>query len=576
MTLIAECSSPGRSSNGFSRTNSVARLDPAPRKLKPLTVKTVLISGIDAGTRFFVATLHRLMAVRAVVLLVFVLALVATWWVVTRVPTGFVPNEDQGYFYVTEQGPSGASLDYTSNVTRQAEQIMRSIPEISTVFTVNGFSFLGSGSNRAMLFVRLKPFDERPGEEHSAMNVIQRLYGRFAAISGGVVLPFLPPAVQGIGRFGGFTFEVLDQGGGPIDRLSNVTNTLVAAGNRTPGLAGLFSGFTANDPQLVVTIDRQQQAALKLQFSDIASTLQTYMGSIYVNDFDFNDRSYRVYVQANPQFRMQPRDIGRYYLRTPAGRMVRLDSLVKVEQTTAPQVINHYNLFRSAEINGGAAPGFSSGQALTTMEDLAKRTLPPGMSYEWSGLSLEEIQAGNQGVLIFALGLVLVYLTLAGQYESVVLPFIILLSVPLAVLGALSAQWGRGLINDVYAQIGLVMLIGLAAKNGILVVEFAEQLRRRGLSIQEAAIQAARIRLRPILMTSFAFILGVMPLVLATGAGRNARHSVGTSVAGGMLVSTLLNLAIIPVLYVVVRTLFPSRVDATGPADSGVTEGPHE
>jgi HAE1 family hydrophobic/amphiphilic exporter-1 len=426
------------------------------------------------------------------------------------------------------------------------------------------------------MFVRLKPFDERPGEAHSAMDVIQRLYGRFAAISGGVVLPFLPPSVQGIGRFGGFQFEVLDQGGGTIDRLATATDTLVAAGNRTPGLTGLFSGFTANDPQLVVTVDRQSQEALKLPFSDIASTLQTYMGSIYVNDFDFNDRSYRVYVQATPQFRMQPGDIGRYYLRTPAGRMVRLDSVVKITQTTAPQVINHYNLFRSSEINGRSAPGYSSGQALTTMEDLARRTLPQGMSYAWSGLSLEEINAGSQGLVIFALGLVLVYLTLAGQYESVVLPFIILLSVPLAVLGALGAQWLRGLINDVYCQIGLVMLIGLAAKNGILVVEFAELLRHRGLSLQEAAIEAARIRLRPILMTSFAFILGVMPLVFATGAGRAARHSVGTSVAGGMLVSTLLNLVIIPVLYVLVRTVFPSRVDITGPAGGGAAEGPHE
>jgi HAE1 family hydrophobic/amphiphilic exporter-1 len=531
---------------------------------------------IDGGTRVFVATLHRLLAWRIAVIAVFIGALALTWWVAQRVPTGFVPDEDAGYFFVTEQGPSGASLEYTSGVTRQVEQILSSIPEVNAVFTVNGFSFLGAGSNRATLFVRLKPFDQRPGEAHSAMDIIQRLYGRLGAISGGVAVPILPPSVQGIGRFGGFQFEVLDQAGGAIDRLGAATDTLVGAGNRTPGLTGLFSGFTTNDPQLVVTVDRQAQEALKLQFTDIASTLQTFMGSIYVNDFDFNDRSYRVYVQANPQFRMEPRDIGRYYLRTATGRMVRLDSLVKVAQTTAPQVINHYNLFRSAEINGRSAPGFSSGQALTTMEDLARRTLPQGMSYAWSGLSLEEIQAGSQGLVIFALGLVLVYLTLAGQYESVVLPFIILLSVPLAVLGALGAQWLRGLINDVYCQIGLVMLIGLAAKNGILVVEFAEQLRRRGLGIQEAAIQAARIRLRPILMTSFAFILGVMPLVLATGAGRAARHSVGTSVAGGMLVSTLLNLAIIPVLYVVVRTLFPSRIDTTGPASSPVTEGPHE
>jgi HAE1 family hydrophobic/amphiphilic exporter-1 len=502
------------------------------------------------------------MAWRAVVLVVFVLGLVFTYWVVVHVPTGFVPDEDAGYFFVTVQGPTGASLENTSNVTRQAEQILHSIPEVGAIFTVNGFSFVGAGPNRATLFVRLKPFADRPGEQHSAMDVIRRLYGRFAAVSGAIVVPFLPPSVQGIGRFGGFQFEVLDEGGGDIGRLAAATNALIATGNRTPGLTSLFSGFTANDPQLVVTVDRQAQEALGLQFNDIASTLQTFMGSIYVNDFDFNNRSYRVYVQANPQFRMQPRDIGRYYLRTPAGAMVRLDSVVKVEQTTAPQVINHYNLFRSAEINGSAAPGYSSGQALQTMENLASRTLPQGMSFAWSGLSLEEIKSGSQGVLIFALGLLLVYLTLAGQYESLVLPFIILLSVPLAVLGALGAQWLRGLMNDVYAQIGLVMLIGLSAKNGILVVQFAELLRERGQSIADAAIDAARIRLRPILMTSFAFILGVTPLVFATGAGRAARHSVGTSVMGGMLLSTLLNLVIIPVLYVVVRTLFPSQPKA--------------
>jgi HAE1 family hydrophobic/amphiphilic exporter-1 len=263
-------------------------------------------------------------------------------------------------------------------------------------------------------------------------------------------------------------------------------------------------------------------------------------------------------VQAESAFRSNPRDIGRYYVRTPGGQMVRLDTVVHVENTTAPQAITHYNLFRATEINGRSAPGYSSGQALVLMEDLAHRTLPQGMTYAWSGLSREEILAGGQGVVIFGLGLLLVYLTLAGQYESFVLPFIILLSVPLALLGALAAQWLRGLINDVYCQIGLVMLIGLAAKNGILVVEFAEQLRRRGLSISEAAVEAARIRLRPILMTSFAFILGVLPLVFATGAGRASRHSVGTSVAGGMLLSTMLNLAIIPVLYVAVRTLGPA------------------
>jgi HAE1 family hydrophobic/amphiphilic exporter-1 len=287
--------------------------------------------------------------------------------------------------------------------------------------------------------------------------------------------------------------------------------------------------------------------------------MQILLGSTYVNDFDFNNRSYRVYVQADQQFRSNPADIEKYYVRTSAGRMTPLSNLVSVREGTAPKSITHFNLFRSATINGSAAPGFSSGQALATMGSLSDRVLPQGFSYAWSGISLEEIRAGSQSVAIFGLGLLLVYLTLAGQYESLTLPFIILLSVPLAILGALLAQWGRGLINDVYCQIGLVMLIGLSAKNGILVVEFAEQLRARGLSVAEAAVEAARIRLRPILMTSLAFILGVMPLVVASGAGREARHSVGTVVAGGMVASTFLNLAFIPVLYVMVKGLARRR-----------------
>jgi HAE1 family hydrophobic/amphiphilic exporter-1 len=296
-----------------------------------------------------------------------------------------------------------------------------------------------------------------------------------------------------------------------------------------------------------------------MSLGDINNTMQILLGSSYVNDFDFNNRSYRVYVQADQRFRSNPGDIERYSVRTAGGRMMPLSNVVSVREATAPKIINHFNLFRSAEINGAAAPGFSSGEALARMATLSDETLPQGFSYAWSGISLEEIKAGSQSAAIFGLGLLLVYLTLAAQYESVTLPFIILLSVPLAIMGALLAQWGRGLMNDVYCQIGLVMLIGLSAKNGILVVEFAEQLRARGLSITDAAIEAARIRLRPILMTSLAFVLGVMPLVVASGAGQEARHSVGTTVAGGMLASTFLNLAFIPVLYVVVKSIGAKR-----------------
>ena len=279
------------------------------------------------------------------------------------------------------------------------------------------------------------------------------------------------------------------------------------------------------------------------------------MGSSYVNDFDFNNRAYRVYVQADQPFRRAPRDIRNLYVRSDTGAMIPLDNVVTITEATSPQVITHYNIFRSAEINGSAAPGYSSGQAIAAMQQVAAKDLPLGFNYSWSGISLEEIKSGSQSAMLFGLGLLLVYLTLSAQYESFVLPFIILLSVPMAMLGALLAQSARGQLNDVYCQIGLVMLIGLASKNGILIVEFAEQLRQKGLSIPDAAVEAARLRLRPILMTSFAFILGVLPLVFATGAGAASRNSVGTTVFGGMIVSTALNLFFIPVLYVIVKSL---------------------
>ena len=515
---------------------------------------------IDGGTAGLVSSLRWLIRARALVTLVFIALLGATYWVYQSVPSGFVPDEDQGYVMVLIQGPPGASLDYTMGVIRQAEQIMKNLPDSKTMFAAGGFGFTGTAPNQGILFAQLKDFKDRPGEERSAKAVVGQLFGAFSQITGALVIPFLPPSIQGLGQFGGFSYELLDQSGGEIQNLQTAAQQLIAQGNQTPGLTGLFTQFTANDPQLVVDIDREQAKSLGMSLGDVTSTMQILLGSAYVNDFDFNNRSYRVYVQADQQFRSNPSDIEKYYVRTAGGHMAPLSNIVSVREATAPKAITHFNLFRSATINGSAAPGYSSGQALQTMAQLSDRTLPQGFSYTWSGLSLEEIKAGSQSAAIFGLGLLLVYLTLAGQYESLTLPFIILLSVPLAIMGALAAQWGRGLINDVYCQIGLVMLIGLSAKNGILVVEFAEQLRARGLSITEAAVEAARIRLRPILMTSLAFILGVMPLVVASGAGREARHSVGTAVAGGMIASTFLNLGFIPVLYVVVKSLRRRRV----------------
>ena len=527
--------------------------------LRGETRKGRFFSGVETAihgvTNAYRHSARRALRFRWALLALFFVGLGLTYWVFKKVPTGFVPDEDQGYFMVTVQSPEGASLNYTSKVMTQVEQVLARNKDIQGVFSVAGFSFAGASPNRGILFINLAPIGERKGQEQSADAIIASLRGPLSAISGAVVVPFSPPPIEGLSTFGGFQFEVQDEGGTTPNALYDATEKMVREGNARKDLRGLFSSFTANDPQFVVNIDREKAKSLDVPLSQISDALQVYMGSAYVNDFDFNNRSYRVYVQADEQFRSQPRDIRQFYVRSDKGVMMPLENLVKVKETTAPQIISHYNLFRSAEIDGSPAPGYSSGEAINAMEDLAKKVLPLGMGYSWTGLSLEEIKSGGQSIRLFGLGLLFVYLTLAAQYESFTLPFIILLGVPMALLGALGAQAMRGLLDDVYCQIGLVMLIGLASKNGILIVEFAEQLRRRGLSISEAAVEAARIRLRPILMTSFAFILGVLPLVFASGAGQASRHSVGTTVVGGMVVSTILNLFFIPVLYVIVKSL---------------------
>jgi HAE1 family hydrophobic/amphiphilic exporter-1 len=510
---------------------------------------------ITGGTNLYVSTLGRMMRVRWAVVLVFIVGLAATYGMYRIVPQALVPEEDPGYFITVVQAPAGASLQYTGAVARQAEQILLKDPDVQSVFAVMGFSFSGAAPNQGLIFSSLKPFAEREGADHDLRAVLGRIRGPLFGISGGMVIPFAPPAIPGLGAFGGFEFQVLDQAGTDINALAGATYGMVGAGNSSGRVQGLFSSFTVNDPQLSVDIDRERALALGLPVNEVTSALQVYLGSQYVNDFDFNNRAYRVYVQADKEFRADPQALKQLYVRTRGGDMLPLENVVRIRETTAPQVISHFNLFRSATINGSAAPGFSSGQALDEMERLAATTLPQGMGFAWSGLSLEESKAGRQSFLIFGLALLLVYLTLAAQYESLVLPFIVLLGVPLAVFGALSAQWLRGFANDVYCQIGLLVLVGLAAKNSILIVEFAEQLRARGATVIEAAVEAARIRLRPILMTSLAFVLGVLPLVFATGAGKEARNSVGTAVAGGMLLSTFLNIVFIPVLYVVVQTM---------------------
>ncbi|MGA7646591.1 MAG: efflux RND transporter permease subunit, partial [Terriglobales bacterium] len=508
---------------------------------------------LDAINRGYVRALRAFLRFEVLALILFAAGLGLAYFVFRQVPQGFVPNEDQGYLIVAIQAPTGASLEYTRNIGAQVTAITKNIPEIFGTFSVAGFSFGGNAPNAGLVFLPLQPYGKRKGHEHTAAAVVERLRPQLFGISGAIVVAFEPPAVQGLGQFGGFQFELQDQGSHSLQDLDKVTHDLVRAGSERKDLAGLFATYTASDPQFLVTIDREKAKSLHIPLSQITDTLSVFMGSAYINDFDFNNRSYRVYVQADKQFRSHPQDMKQYYVRSDSGAMVPLENLVSITQTVAPQVISHYNLFRAAEIDGSAAPGFSSGQAIDAMQQLSAKILPQGYTYEWSGISLEELASGSTTILLFGLGTLVVYLTLSAQYESFVLPFIILLAVPMALLGALGAQWLRSQQNDVYCQVGLVMLVGLASKNAILIVEFAEQLRERGMTILDAAVEAARIRLRPILMTSIAFILGVVPLVTASGAGENGRHSVGTTVFGGMIMSTILNLFFIPVLYLLIE-----------------------
>jgi HAE1 family hydrophobic/amphiphilic exporter-1 len=497
--------------------------------------------------------------IRYVMLILFFCALGATAFMYNHVPTAFIPQEDQSYFLIIIQTPPGASLSYTANFADKVSEQVRKNDGVFGTFSVMGFSLSGGSSpNSGLIFAPLKPINERTkmGDKYTAKAIVADIGPKLFGVPGGIAFAAEPPAIQGIGTVGGFQFILQDAGRNTFGDIDRIAHTIVGQ-SRAPGsgLTGMNTTFTANDPQLLVSIDREKAKTMGVSMSQITSALSTFMGSSYVNDFDFNNRSYRVYVQADAQFRRNAQDLREYYVSTASGQLVSLGNIVTLSETSGPQVINHYNLFRSAEIDGSPAPGLSSGQGLDAMVRLFNKNKMQGMTYSWTGLALEEVESAGKAIIIFGLGLLVVYLTLSAQYESFALPFIILLAVPMAILGALSLVAARGLDDDVYVQIGLVMLIGLSAKNSILIVEFAEQLLGQGKTIIEAAIEAAELRLRPILMTSIAFILGVGPLYFATGAGAYGRHSVGTAIIGGMVLSTVLNLFFIPVLYVVLKTL---------------------
>ena len=519
------------------------------------------------------SALQKLTRLKPFVIAAFAASLVLTAWLYTTVPSAFLPDEDQGYFITIIGGPEGVSLNYTSEVMAEAEEILLAQPEVRATFAVGGFGFSGNTANSGVIFTTLNPWGER---DASAFEIIERVRGPLMGSTKARLLPVNPPAIQGLSSFGGFEFQLQDRrGGAALDDLVNSMGAIMGAANQNPQLQNVFSTYAASTPQIAIDVNRDQAKALNVSISDIFSTLQTNLGSRYVNDFNLQGRTYRVYVQADQQYRSTPSDIDKLYVRSQTGNLVPMSNLISTTDTTGAQTINHYNLFRSIAINGAPAPGVSSGAAITAMENVADQVLPAGFGYEWSGTALEEIEGGNQAPIIFGLGLVLVFLVLAAQYESYIDPVIILFAVPLAVFGALIAQTIRGLPNDVYCQIGLVMLIGLASKNSILIVEFANQLREQGRSITEAALEAAQQRMRPILMTAISTLSSIFPLVIATGAGAGSRQSLGTAVFGGMLVATFLSLFIVPILYIVIKGLTvdkKARMDVNGDGDGKLNE----
>jgi hydrophobic/amphiphilic exporter-1 (mainly G- bacteria), HAE1 family len=511
---------------------------------------------LKALARGYERILHLTVKLRWLIFIGFIALVGLTLLLFNSLPRGFVPAEDQGYFIVMAQAPEGTSKNYMDDVIIKVQRIIQANKHVRGVYAINGYSFLGAAANRAMMFVPLHPIGERHGYEASAKAIIDELRPQLMGLTEAFVIPFEPPPIRGIGSLGGFSFQLQDKSGSHTPaEIEALQWQLIGSANTSGTIEGAFASFTSNTPQLQVKVDRDKAIALGVPTSEIFSALQVLLGSLYINDFNYNGRVYRVVAQADHPYRATPRAMESIYVKSNTAQMLPLTSLVNIKEVTGPQVISHYNMFRSTEISGSPMGEASSGQAIEKMEAIAKEQLPPGFSFEWSGLSLEQKDSGSTEAALFGLGLVFVYLVLAAQYESFVIPFIIVLAVPTAILGAVLALKIRGMPNDVFSQLGLVMLIGLASKNSILIVEFAKHLHEQGHSLVDAAIQASVIRLRPILMTALSFIFGVWPLVIATGAGAYARQSLGTSVFGGMLLSTGLTLLIVPVLFILIMRL---------------------
>ncbi len=494
----------------------------------------------------------------AIVMLMFLGLVALTGWWFMRLPTGFVPTEDQGYAIVAIQLPDAASQERTREVTRQVNAILKDAPGVRSWFLLGGMSLLDSSvtSNAATMFLTFTPFADRAGHpELTQDSILGNLMGRFQSVREALVLAFPPPGIRGLGVAGGFEMKIEDRGGVGLRELQQVVQEMVEAANGQSTLAQVQSTFRAGVPQVYVDIDRVKAKSLGVPLDSIFSTMQAALGSAYVNDFNQFGKTYQVRVQAEQQFRLQPEDIRRLEVRNLDGQMIPLGSLATIRKTLGPQIVPRYNLYPSATINGAAAPGTSSGQSLLLMEQLAAAKLPQSMSYEWTGMSFQEKRVGSQAAYVFAMGVLMVYLVLAAQYESWLMPAAVIMVVPLALLGTVIAVSMRGMDNNIYTQIGIVLIIALASKNAILIVEFARELRAKGRSITEAAVEASRLRFRPILMTSFSFILGIVPLVRASGAGAASRRALGTAVMGGMLAATVLAVFFVPVFYVLMQKL---------------------
>ncbi len=499
---------------------------------------------------------------RKTLMMVLYLGLVAlTVGLFKTVPGGFVPGQDKQYLVGFAQLPDGATLDRTEEVIRQMSDIALKTPGVESAIAFPGLSINGftNSSNSGIVFVSLKPFEERKTPDLAGGAIAMALNMKYAGIREAIIAMFPPPPVQGLGTIGGFKLQIEDRGGFGYEALDQATKAFMAKAMQAPELAGLFSSYQVNVPQLYADIDRVKARQLGVAVTDVFNTLQIYLGSAYVNDFNTFGRTYTVRVQADAQFRARPDDVGQLKVRSANGEMIPLSALLKVKQAAGPERAMRYNGFLSADVNGGAAPGFSSGEAQAAVERIAAETLPKGFSFEWTELTYQDIIAGNSAIWVFPLSILLVFLVLAAQYESLTLPLAIIMIVPMGLLAAMVGVWYSGGDNNVFTQIGLIVLVGLSAKNAILIVEFARELEFTGYTPVAAAIEASRLRLRPILMTSLAFIMGVVPLVTSTGAGAEMRHAMGVAVFAGMIGVTVFGIFLTPVFYVLLRRLAGNR-----------------